>query len=175
MVGSIVTLVLQGILSAIFRNVQKNAWWVQIIRWVLQSGWNYFQAGSETIHRTEVAQRVAKAAMFAMCLVGLAGVLNVVTACTSVTPSMTSAQTANGKSWPLCVEADFVTSIPIVKNWSVLACATTDATLAEVKQGAIDNFKAEHPDAKLVSETRLQPISLEQFKATHPEAKVVTQ
>lgn len=101
--------------------------------------------------------------------------VSLVLGCASAKASTTSAQTANGKSWPLCVQVDFQTMIPLVRDWSLLACASTEATLADAKQSAVDSFKVEHPDAKLVAETRLPLVSLEQFKATHPNSKVVVQ
>lgn len=76
-------------------------------------------------------------------------------ACASAIPSTTSAQSANGKNWPLCVEVDFTTSIPIVQDWSVMACATTNAALASAKEAAIKDFKVQHPDATLVKEAAI--------------------
>jgi hypothetical protein len=55
----------------------------------------------------------------------------------------------------LCLTLDFTTTIPAVSNWSVMACATTEAKLEEAKQSEIETAKAQHPDARLVRAARV--------------------
>jgi len=79
------------------------------------------------------------------------------TSCASVQPTVTTATSSDGANWPLCIELQFQTTIPVIKNWGILVCATDETQLADARQSTIDTFYAQHYDARLTGEYMLAP------------------
>jgi len=171
---TLVTLVVSGILSAIFRNVPSTNWIVQLVRGVLQSGWNYFaqetEKGVELIHRSDVQEKLSKVASLVLLLCTLSLAL-LSTACGSVnanlavaTATMTDGTTI---TFQYCV---VVTDSAILSTGASMTCfadatqanafavstaSTTDAAVTVIKKStkATSNSQPSTTEAKPVATT----------------------
>jgi len=147
----LITLLVAGILSVIFRNIPSNSALAVVLREIFQSGWNYINVNGELIHKSEVKARLSKVVAIVICIFAFA----MTTACGAVnaniataTATLSSGQTIQ---FQYCV---VITDTAILANGAEMNCFTdsTQATLfanaiANVTDGSVTIVKQAKPRA----------------------------
>jgi len=151
LVGGLITLIVGGILSAIFRNLPSSSWIAIVIREVFQSGWNYFNVNGQLLSKNEIKEKLSKVAAIVVCLF----TFTLTTACGSVTAKYATATAtlSDGQTiqFQYCV---VVTDTAILANGAEMNCFTDEAqakllaaSLASITDGSVTIIKQAKPRA----------------------------
>jgi len=147
----LITLLVAGILSVIFRNIPSNSALAVILREIFQSGWNYINVNGELIHKSEVKARLSKVVAIVVCLFTFA----MTTACGAVnaniataTATLSSGQTIQ---FQYCV---VITDTAVLASGAEMNCFTDSAqatlfanAVANVTDGSVTIIKQAKPRA----------------------------
>lgn len=148
---ALITLIVGGVLSAIFRNTPSTNWIVQAARVVFQSGWNYFNVNGLLVHRSEVAEKLSKItcvtlALFALLLTQACGAISANYA--TATATLSTGQTI---SFQWCV---VITDSALFAGDAEMNCFTDSAqatlfanSIANVTDGSVTIIKQAKPRA----------------------------
>lgn len=146
---ALITLIVGGVLSAIFRNTPSTSWIVQAARVVFQSGWNYFNVNGLLVHRSEVAEKLSKIACVTLALFAL--VLTQACGAVSANFATATATLSNGQTiaFQYCV---VVTDTAILAHGAEMNCFTDEAqatllanALVNVTDGSVTIIKQAKP------------------------------
>ena len=147
----LITLLVAGILSVIFRNIPSNSALAVVLREIFQSGWNYINVNGELIHKSEVKARLSKVVAIVVCLFTFA----MTTACGAVnaniataTATLSSGQTIQ---FQYCV---VITDTAVLASGAEMNCFTDSAqatlfanAVANVTDGSVTIIKQAKPRA----------------------------
>jgi len=148
---SLITLIVGGVLSAVVRNTPSTNWIIQLLRVVLQSGWNFFQQNGSLLSRSEVREKLSKLVAVAVCLFALLSS----TACGAINANIATATAtlSNGQTiqFQYCV---VITDTAILANGAEMNCFTDSAqaelfaaSIANVTDGSVTIIKSAKPRA----------------------------
>jgi len=151
LVGGLITLIVGGVLSAIFRNIPSTSWIAILIREVFQSGWNYLNVNGQLLSKNEIKDKLTKLVAIVVCLFTFA----MTTACGAVnaniataTATLSSGQTIQ---FQYCV---VITDTAILANGAEMNCFTDSAqatlfanAIANITDGSVTIIKQAKPRA----------------------------